>query len=321
VALPAERAGHGAGAGLAVLGLLWMSSVLAASPWPGLAGGAIWPAIVGALMAGGASGLAEPTLFGRPVPWIVASLVVLGSGAAWLALMVGRNLKRPAEDLQILSRAQAVGFALYVDVLLLAFLDPSRGRDVPPGTTMQVLLTTVLAYVVGLLILAPRERLRIWWRSRPAAWWIALHEDGLPWPWLVLVALAGLLTALLGGVVGARGATPGADAVALAAAQMAVTTVFAVRDILFLQWGRLTGMKRPVAGGIAYLALATAVLGLLQGSIFGARGGHWLWLPWTAVVVEPRVAGLWAAVQLPVIGLLLLAIARRLARPVRPPTS
>ena len=67
-------------------------------------------------------------------------------------------------------------------------------------------------------------------------------------PWLLLVAVTSLPGLLIGWSRSEASVGHGWAGLELALAQLVVVTVFAVRDVLLLQWCRVTDRKRPVAG-------------------------------------------------------------------------
>jgi hypothetical protein len=288
----------------------------------GLAALGIWPVVVSLMPT---SSLERPTLLGVEVPWLLAAMVVYVTAGAWLVRMVLPNLKREIEDMQLLSRRDAVVLALYVNVMFVVFLDPQP----PPGVTpaaIAVMLDVAMLYLVGLLTLAPRDRLVSWWRAhRLVPRWAVLADDGLPWPWIVVVAAVDYVTLVAAGEAGLLGSQT--FAASDLAGRLAIGAVFAVRDVMFLQWCRTTSMRRPIVGGAFFLYLLHfALLALRAAPIWPdpASPREWLLLPMTLLLADLDPAGgaaIWTALQVPVIAVLVLDIRRRLERPPRVPAS
>ena len=108
--------------------------------------------------------------------------------------------------------------------------------------------------------------------------------------------------------------------------------VFTARDILFLQWCLLTRMKQPVMKGILFLVLYNAAVGLVGVvvSVISAPATTkvlTLLTPYALIAEmdKPDIpsafifAGI--ALQVGICVLILLAIQRRLARPVHAPVA
>ena len=304
-----ERSSSGGATGLILLGPVAAGATFLTSPWPGLGAISIAPVVTS---LHGAEGLPRVSIFGMPASYLVSALLIYPALAAWLAVMLVRNLKRDLEDVRLLSRWQAIGLVAFVNVLFYAFLSAEMR---PPVNRLAVGLNILLAYIVGLFTLTPRDRLQVWWRGQVRARWLRLSEDGLSWPWLVVsvgVAYIGLASgrALLTSPV-----APDDWTQARAALHLLVALVFVARDVLFLQWARLTQMKQPVAGAIALLVVLYLVVVIVGASVSGRPGAQLL--PWGGGDAPWRETVIWATLQLPVIALLLYDIARRLDRPAR----
>jgi hypothetical protein len=320
LSLTLTRAGSGALAAFVVLIFPAYGFPLLASPLVGLATLGVWPVV--SSFHPGATLLERPTMLGVSVPWVVAAVVVYLGVGAWLVRMLRQNLKREVEDMQLLSRRDAVLFALYVNLMFVVFLDPVPRPMSVTSLAMAQMLNVGLLYLVGVLILAPRPRLLAWWRGVAGARrWVDLAEDGLPWPWMVLVAAAAYLTLVGAGAAGLLGGpVPPGDT----AARLAIATVFAVRDVTFLQWCRVTALKRPVMVGVFVLYLVYVLVLAVGSAPFWSHGDprEWLALPYNVLNVDLSPAGLavrWTVLQIAVILLLLADIRRRLERPMRVP--
>jgi hypothetical protein len=320
-----------------------LALLLALGPWlgaPRLVGG--WGALnpVTALMAlyplPRWPRLGTPTLLGVPVSVPALTLLLYAAFGAWLALVLVRNLKRDREQMRALSRWQAVGFVAFLNGLFYALLDPAAvasatARDtlvrevdglVQAGVYLNGLLVLPLA---GLALLTPPERLRVWRRRRVAGQAGYLAAEGLPWPWLLLAAGIAYLLLIVAAIALAPPTPDPAGRMARAAPQLAVVALFVIRDVLFLQWCTLTRMRQPVVKGFGWLALHYAAIATVA-AVLGAKPGQpgrllaRLTTP-VAALTGPLEAMDHGAlvVQAAVCGVVLLAIARRLAQPARRP--
>ncbi|MBZ5647668.1 MAG: ABC transporter permease [Acidobacteriia bacterium] len=198
-------------------------------------------------------------VFGVQLPYAIVTLALYFSLGAWFVLMIVRNFKRDIEEIRLLSRWQAIGFAFYINILFYAFLDLHQVLRQSDGasmiTVMGLLLTGSTTALVGLATLSPPERLKIWERQRVAGTEGYLSEDGLPWPWMVVTAAMGFAMLVVQAVaVGGAGSASGFD-LPHAAVGALLLLAFAMRDVLFLQWCKLTRMKSPVTKGVLLLML------------------------------------------------------------------
>jgi len=266
------------------------------------------------------------SFFGFHVPLLVISIVLFVTFGAWLALALVRNLKKDLEDIRLLSRWQGIGFAAYVNVLVFALLDlraaiaqeSGNVQSTVSGVTVGYLvLNFLILYAVGLAMLAPRERLKVWSRQSAHSLQRYWSENGPPWPWMAASAGAAFLVFAVEAVASSK-IIPLAQW-QIPAARLFVLLSFAARDILFLQWCTLTRMKRPIMSGILllllyYLSVATMLVMLTSSE----------WLQERAAVALTPVGPLFgmglgailigALVNIAVSILLLHVIRRRLAR-------
>jgi hypothetical protein len=247
---------------LAVFSLL---SGLGSSPLPGLA--AINPTYVLAELLGDSRAVdaRDAVLFGFPVSLVVAAGILYTTLGAWLFIMLLRNIKKEREDIQLLSRLQLMGFAIYCNVVLYAFLDAQAQF---PGTimTLVLLLNVVIVYVIGLMALTPAERLREWWRSMRGRPWAIFAENGMSWPWVVSVAVVAILLYGLANVAFLGDAGSGVEGTKRVAMSLVIVALFAVRDSLFLQWCQFHRFKQPLVAGGLYIGLYYLVVWTLPKS-------------------------------------------------------
>jgi hypothetical protein len=304
------------------------------SPFPGFGAISIFPAIFSVYKADVDVTRARPTLFGVSASFEVLTILLYAALGAWFVLMLVRNLKKDREQIRQLSRWQAVAFGVFLNVLFYAFLDTNQ-LVAKPGTALvgpediagfAVGLNGLILFAVGLATLTPHERLKVWWRRRAAGEESYFSESGLPWPWLVVTALAAYAL-LLAEAVGLGGAIAlGRWQLGTAAAQLLVVLVFITRDILFLQWCNTTHMKGPLVKGFLYLCLyyiSVVIIGAVisVGSASRARLLFQLFTPFGVFHLEGAALrsqlGLYVGVglQLLIILGILKAIAGRLRAP------
>ena len=279
------------------------------------------------ISAPGAGSVVEVPFFGVQLPSLVVSIILYVSAGAWLLLMLVRNLKKDREDIRLLSRWQAVGFTIYVNVLVFALLDlsPRHPGDRVPASDVAagyLGLNLLILYAVGLATLTPAPRLKSSWRRSLQALRSYSLAEGLPWPWMVASASAAFLVFALEAVT-SRKFIPFSDWPILSVAGcLGVLLVFAVRDILFLQWFALRGIQRPVVKGTLLLLLYyfTAVT---LAVLFFHGGSAWL-TPIGAFVrdpdfgITPIAIGTGVVLQIAASVCLLLAIRAKLT-PQRSP--
>ena len=224
--------------------------------------------------------LVDVPFFGVQVPSLLVSIILYVSAGAWLVLMLVRNLKKDHEDIRLLSRWQAVGFTIYVNVLVFALLDlsPRHPGDRVPASDVAdgyLWLNFLILYAVGLATLTPAPRLKSLWRRSTQALRSSWFVDGLPFPWMLASASAAFALFVLEAFV-SRKVIPFSEwPVLVLAGRLLIALVFAIRDILFLQWFALRGVQRPVLNGALLLLLyyfTTATLGAL----FFHAGSAWL---------------------------------------------
>jgi hypothetical protein len=327
-----EKSSAAAVAFLALVPIL-VGSAFSVSPFPGFGAISIFPALFSLYGSETSIARAVPTFFGFDVSFLALSVFLYTCFGAWFVLMLVRNLKKDREQIRLLSRWQALGFAAFLNVLFYAFLDPRRLTTqpvfggIPPDqvSRLAVGMNALVLFLVGLAMVAPREKLKIWQRRRLAGEEGYFSGDGLPWPWLVLAA-AMAYALLAAEVLGMEHAIPFSQwRLGAAAIQMLAFLIFITRDILFLQWCNLTRMKRPLIKGFLYLWLyyvAVGVLAFVVTTISQSAGEvvQGVLSPYGAFsegsVAPSAVPGVYIGMvlQVGIIFLLLSAIAHRLRR-------
>jgi hypothetical protein len=215
--------------------------------------------------------------FWMPVSPLLVSVILYASAGAWLALMIVRNLKKDPEDIRLLSRWQAVGFAAYVNVLVFALLDlrhpvpyapniaPANAADIAAG---YLGLNFLILYAVGIATLTPLARLKTWWRKASGNARSILSDDGPPWPWMAASAGVALLLFVLEAAASTSYIRFSDWPLTSLAGRLFIVLVFATRDILFLQWCVTRNFKRPVAAGMLYLSLYYFAASIVAGFLY-----------------------------------------------------
>ncbi|HXY49442.1 MAG TPA: hypothetical protein VEI01_08330 [Terriglobales bacterium] len=214
--------------------------------------------------------LRPPTLFGLSLPWLALSLLLWMTFGFWIVLMLVRNLKRDYDEIRPLSRWQAVGCAAFLNFVMYALFNPARGGGWNSKALVGLMLGVngAILFVMGLATLSTPERLRVWWQERAAGGATVFSEDGLPWPWLAVSAVTAYALLVWGALAWDHALPAETKSLEMAAGQLLVLLVFITRDVLFLQWCKLTRMSRPILKGLLYLCLYYATTGVLA-ALFG----------------------------------------------------
>lgn len=237
-----------------------------------------------------------PVLFGHPMPWVVLSLLLWITFGGWVVLIIIRNLKRDYDEIRPLSRWQAVACAAFLNFVFYALLNPVRfGTRDSELMGLMVGINGMILFAIGLATLTPQERLRVWWRGRGIGSATMFSEDGLPWPWLALSAITAYALMVWGTLAWDHALPFDMKALERAAVQLAVVLVFITRDVLFLQWCKLTRMSRPIAKGLLFLGLyygASVVMVALFGRGSQTAAFHVLNLLTPVGAANPEVDGL-----------------------------
>jgi hypothetical protein len=202
-------------------------------------------------------------LFGRPVPWVVLSLLLYVSFGAWLVFMILRTLKKDFDQAKPLSRWQAVGCFAFLSFCLYALFFP-RPNDTLVGANFASFITFLngtFLFALGFSVITPHERLRVWWRTRQGLGSL-FAENGPPWPWLLMSAAVGYGLLVWGMFVWKNIVGFERQVLLTALMQFATAAVYVTRDILFIQWCKLTRLRAPTVKGFLFVGLyyATAVV-------------------------------------------------------------
>jgi len=170
--------------------------------------------------------------------------------AAWFLLALVRNIKRDPNYYELYSPLQALGFAMFLNLLFVAFFQWQR--QTPIGSQAYLLTLNIFVFFfLGLGAIRNRERVRRILRSQEGApGWL-----NLAWP--APLILAGTVSA---GLIIVLGVALGRDPQVEWGANFALfrTLFFAAwftRDIQFLQWMNLRRGKHPLVIGVLFLII------------------------------------------------------------------
>ena len=245
--------GIGLIAGLAIYGMFLGCTGMADSPFGGLAG--FSPLTTFLPLVGRIPAALRPMLFGGRVPWLLMTILLYVTFGAWLVLMLVRNLKKDVNEMRLLSHWQAVGCCAFLNFVLYALLDPTRENFFSTAAdfvSFMVLINGIIFFFLGVAMLSTSERID------PESLLSArsfLSGNGLQWPWLMISAVVSYLLLIWGlymwkGQIGFDG-----HLMAWGAVSMLIVLVFIIRDVLFIQWCKLTRLRSPLVKGVLFLGL------------------------------------------------------------------
>jgi len=189
--------------------------------------------------------------FGQTVHHLPLMLAIDLLFAGWFLLAVVRNIKRDPNYYEIYSPLQALGFAMFINLLFVAFF---RWKAVTPmdGESFLLTLNILVFFALGLGAIRNRERMRRILRTRESRGpsWL-----DLTWPAPLMVAgtaAAGLLVVL--GVT--EGRNPQVEwNVKFAVLRVLFFVAWITRDLQFLQWMSLRRGKYPLVMGVLFLVI------------------------------------------------------------------
>jgi len=267
-----------------------------------------------------------PTIFGERVPWLAMSLLLYATFGPWLVTMILRTLKKDFDQAKPLSRWEAVGCVGYLNFTAYALFYPPGWVNLHAQNfaSFMVFVNGFFLFAMGLAMITPYERLKIWWRTRSGvASWLA--EDGLPWPWLALSSAVGYGFLVWGMFAWKNHVGFEREVLVKSLVQSLVVAIYITRDIMFIQWCRLTHMRAPVLKGLLYAGLYYVAAGVLSAvvgvsSVRQGRAVYSLLTPAGALELGtsgwPTSGAVFAGIgmQVGIIVLLVAAIAARLRR-------
>jgi hypothetical protein len=226
-------------------------------------------------------------LFGWPVHHVFVLVVLYLGFTAWFLLAVVRNIKRDPAVYEIFTPAQALGMALWINLIVFGFFGWSRFA---PFSAENVFLglNASLFFVLGLGMLRNRDRIRRLGAAmtRARRWAAAL--------WPSPYVLAGLLLAGLV-PVGFLQWSYGLDAewdLGLAIFRVAMIAAWVTRDLLFLQWMNLQRGSRPLRRGLLYLIVYYVCVGVVLTTLHAWAFGDPVGMATSGLVLPAMVLSL-----------------------------
>lgn len=189
--------------------------------------------------------------FGQSVHHVPVFLAVDLLFAGWFLLAVVRNIKRDPNYYEVYSPMQALGFAMFINLLFVAFF---RWQSSTPVDSQAYLLALNIGvfFCLGLAVIRNRERARRILRAREG---VGANWLDVTWPAPLLAAgtlAAGLL--VVAGVAQGRG-PQGEWSAGLAVFRSLFFVAWLVRDMQFLQWMSLRRGKHALAIGVLFLVI------------------------------------------------------------------
>jgi hypothetical protein len=239
--------------------------------------------------------LLTDVLFGWPVHHVYVLVVLYLVFTAWFLLAVARNIKRDPAVYQIYTPAQALGLAVWINLIFLGFFRWSRFAPFNAVNTF-LGLNAALFFALGLVLLRNRDTIRrLRAQSARAGGWVAAL-----WP-APYVFGGSLVTGLVPVAILQMIRPPDAEwDLGLVLFRVAVIAAWITRDLLFLQWmNLLRGRGRPIRRGMLYLAVFYACAGVLVTTLHSWTSGDPVGLATAGVFLPPMVLNLspaaWAA--------------------------
>jgi len=223
-----------------------------ASIFPGVAGFSPLTGLLPLVQEDGRYGEGA-TIFGTHVSWLLMSLLLYGTFGAWFVLVLLRTLKKDYEQMRTLSRREVLSCAAFLNFTMYALFLPRPWyrMDAIGFTKFMVGMSGLVLFGMGLAMLTPIERLKVWWRTRRGTF----AEEGLAWPWLAMSVVVGYGILVCGMFAWRHQVGFERRALTTGLLLYVVVGVYLTRDILFLQWCRLTRLRAPVLKGFLYVGL------------------------------------------------------------------
>ena len=190
-------------------------------------------------------------LFGHEVLHVPILLVVDLLFAAWFLLALVRNIKRDPNYYEIFSPLQSLGFAVFLNLLFVAFFN-WQSSSTMDSQALLLSLNVGIFFCIGLIALRNRERARRILRSEPSA-----ASSWLATVWPAPLMIAGTLVA---GLLIVLGVSLGRDTRVEWNANFAILrslffVAWITRDLQFLQWMGLRRGKHPLVMGVLFLTI------------------------------------------------------------------
>lgn len=195
--------------------------------------------------------------FRWPVHHVLVLIILYTTFTAWFLLALVRNIKRDPTVYELLTAPQALGLALYVSLLLIGFF---RWSSYIPLESEAIMLsgTATLFWWLGLVLLRNRDRLRRFQAGEERGGWSATI-----WPAPYVLAGFSAVGLAIVAYAGSRGASGATWNLALGLYQMAILSLWLVRDVLYLQWMILRRGRRSLLSAILYLIVFNVAVSIL----------------------------------------------------------
>jgi hypothetical protein len=313
--------GIGLIAGLGIYGIFLGSTGLVESMFSGLAG--FSPLTTFLPLLGRVPSALRPMLFGSRVPWLLMTVLLYITFGAWLVLMLVRNLKKDVNEMRLLSHWQAVGCCAFLNFVLYALLDPTRGNPFSTAAefvSFMVFINGIIFFFLGIGMLSTSERIdpETLLSARSFS-----SGNGLQWPWLMISAIVSYLLLIWGMYMWKDQIGFDRHLMAWGAVSMFIVLAFITRDVLFIQWCKLTRLRSPLFKGVLFLCLYYASAAVLYSvmdvtSHIGATGLAHVLTPDAAFTYNsaliPASAIVGIIIQVMAIAYLISAIRSRIQR-------
>jgi hypothetical protein len=183
------------------------------------------------------------------------TLLLYATFGAWLVLMLMRNLKKDVNEMRLLSHWQAVGCCAFLNFVLYALLDPTRGNPFSTASdfvSLMVLINGIIFFFLGVAMLTTSERIDPEGLLSARAFF---SGNGLQWPWLMISAVVSYLLLIWGLYMWKDQIGFDRHLIGWGAVSLLIVLVFITRDVLFIQWCKLTRLRSPVVKGVLFLGL------------------------------------------------------------------
>jgi hypothetical protein len=202
--------------------------------------------------------------FGKKVHHVPVLIAIDLLFAGWFLLALVRNIKRDPNYYEIYSPLQLLGFAMFLNLLFVAFF---RWRAAAPLDCQAFLLTLNMGvfFCFGLVAMRNRERVRRILRTKQGA---ASSVLDITWPAPLLI-----LGTVAAGIIVILGVSEGRDPQLEWNSSFALFRVlffagWIARDVQFLQWMSLRRGKHTLVMGILFLVIFYVCVAILL-SAFG----------------------------------------------------
>jgi hypothetical protein len=240
-------------AGLAIYGMFLGSTGLTDSLFSGLAG--FSPLTTFLPLLGRVPTALRPMLLGDRVPWLLMTILLYATFGSWLVLMLVRNLKKDVNEMRLLSHWQAVGCCAFLNFMLYALLDPTRSNPFSTAAefvSFMIFINGIIFFFLGVAMLSTSERIDPESLLSPRSFF---SGNGLQWPWLMISAVVSYILLIWGLYMWKDQIGFDRHLIGWGAVSMLIVLVFITRDVLFIQWCKLTRLRSPVVKGVLFLGL------------------------------------------------------------------